>query len=495
MKIVNEFSELHKFANSTEPDFFGSDTADSEDYQSLEKYFVKRPEYDLFVSDLRRFHIVRARKGLGKSALLKHTAYLKSLQDTSDVVHIVGPSLSSSTHSMDTPQDQVAAWTSHLCEQVLKAVTKNIKTPKTRIEYLMLHRYGGIAERRSWFGTLVAVATLRLPFVALKNENLIDHHDVLGSYLSEKDSRTVWLLVDDIDASYMNTPRNNGFLAAFFTATRLLSDDFPNIRIRASVRRDVWATIRRRDEALDKCEEHVLDIEWSRNGILAIISGRIRSSIIQAVARAGFTVSQPLLSEVYQEGYEADKKLFRIVFDQKFAWGGGQMESNQLVSTLSAGRPRWAIQLCRMAAKKVLEYKGPNKVIKFGHVKTVLPAYSRSRLNDTVVEFKHQCEAVESLLYSFSNRTFEYETHEILHHIESRILSVQEIHIDEAVAGLSDIGAFLFRIGFIEAVDKRKKNIHYRFEDMPHFFRALPADHSFIKWNVAASFRSALGET
>jgi len=58
------------------------------------------------------------------------------------------------------------------------------------------------------------------------------------------------------------------------------------------------------------------------------------------------------------------------------------------------------------------------------------------------------------------------------------------------------IAAFLFRTGFLEAVDQRKnvssENKTLRYDDMPHFFEALPADHSYICWEINPAFRGGL---
>lgn len=35
------------------------------------------------------------------------------------------------------------------------------------------------------------------------------------------------------------------------------------LNIRASVRTDVWTILRNHDEALDKCEQYMIDLSWS----------------------------------------------------------------------------------------------------------------------------------------------------------------------------------------------------------------------------------------
>jgi hypothetical protein len=84
--------------------------------------------------------------------------------------------------------------------------------------------------------------------VAIKNELEI---------LKRVKDRNVWIIIDDLDATYQNTDAESIALATFFSACRYLLQDVKGINIRASVRTDVWALIRRYDEALDKMTQYV----------------------------------------------------------------------------------------------------------------------------------------------------------------------------------------------------------------------------------------------
>ena len=47
--------------------------------------------------------------------------------------------------------------------------------------------------------------------------------------------------------------------------------------IRASVRTDVWSIVSQYDEALDKCEQYIVDIHWSTNETGKILKSKILS--------------------------------------------------------------------------------------------------------------------------------------------------------------------------------------------------------------------------
>jgi hypothetical protein len=51
-----------------------------------------------------------------------------------------------------------------------------------------------------------------------------------------------------------------------------------DMNIRASVRTDVWALLRRYDEALDKMSQYVSEILWRQRDFLALLALRIQAS-------------------------------------------------------------------------------------------------------------------------------------------------------------------------------------------------------------------------
>src|ERR1039458_6170514 len=60
--------------------------------------------------------------------------------------------------------------------------------------------------------------------------------------------RKVWIIIDDLDATFQNTSPESLSLATFFSACRYLVQDVKGLFIRASVRTDVWALLRRYED-------------------------------------------------------------------------------------------------------------------------------------------------------------------------------------------------------------------------------------------------------
>ena len=84
--------------------------------------------------------------------------------------------------------------------------------------------------------------------------------------------RRVWILIDDLDATYQNTPAESLSLATFFSACRYLTQDLRDVFFRVTMRTDVWALLRRYDESLDKVEQYVSEILWYQQGFLDLLA-------------------------------------------------------------------------------------------------------------------------------------------------------------------------------------------------------------------------------
>jgi hypothetical protein len=89
------------------------------------------------------------------------------------------------------------------------------------------------------------------------------------------------LLVDDIDATFFDTPPLKLKIGTFFSACRKISREVQNLSIRASVRTDVWSILRD-NEDLDKSEQYMVDIRWNLREMEAIILKRILACLHKA---------------------------------------------------------------------------------------------------------------------------------------------------------------------------------------------------------------------
>jgi len=147
-----------------------------------------------------------------------------------------------------------------------------------------------------------------------------------------------------------------------------------------------------------------------------------------------------------------------------------------------------------MAAKQhMLHIQHKQNVVSRGVIRKVLIPYSRFRINDVVKEHKHQCENIEDIVMAFDTGNVRYDTSELLKYIDERIIKYYEIFIDEiGPADSKRVASFLYRIGFIEGIDTKNSYDRIYYDDSPHFFEALSANHSYVNWEVQHSFRASL---
>ena len=89
----------------------------------------------------------------------------------------------------------------------------------------------------------------------------------------------VYLLIDDLDATFQNTKTELLSLSTFFSACRYLTQDMKGISFRATMRSDVWPIIRKFDESLDKLEQYINELKWTSDEFRTLLFKRILSQI------------------------------------------------------------------------------------------------------------------------------------------------------------------------------------------------------------------------
>lgn len=440
-----------------DPRLFGNEAGDDEDDQTLSSYFVEKAEFASFLSDSVKFAVCRARKGMGKSALLTYTIYSKGQVKGDTVVKIWGPHLVGSLDSKLHAYEWIAEWKRTLAAFIPQAVEKEERSSSLGI--------GGFAAAKS-----------------------LAHPGPNG--------KLIWVCIDDVDATYRKSESEDLRLAAFFSACRDFVRDNLQVRLRVSVRQDVWASIRTTDEALDKCEQYMTDISWSRSGTRSIVAKRIMHYVSVTDghrAGRGAVRGSGRQGESAHDLSQQIKTSWNMIFPEKYpTWGGTMVPPHTVVHTLAAGRPRWALQLVRMAAAVAVQNN--DTLLKFGHLKQILPRYSRFRVNDLIREHVHQCERIEDAVYGFMHAPCDFSTAKLLSYVEENLCRQVAFIIDrrDEAANFLELAHFLFRIGFIEAVTKADKTIIIRFDDSPHLLRSLTARHDYMEWGVAIPYRAAL---
>jgi hypothetical protein len=299
--------------------------------------------------------------------------------------------------------------------------------------------------------------------------------------------KEVWILVDDLDATYQRTDRENLELSTFFSACRYLASQVTGINFRVTMRTDVWPLIRRYDESLDKFEQYVQDITWSQADFRTLLFKRI----IYQMNSLGITLPTQHSMKTQIEEYHIDQ-----IIEKWALWTGSERLTYEIIYTLSYHRPRWAIQLCKLAQKEAI--KGEVKLISKNHIDKVWGDYGKNRIADLIAEHKHQCSDVEEIINGFRGADRRMKRDELIMWIDNHITNHMTPVIEgKTVKSSLAIAHFLFRLGFIVARAEKEENAyeHYYFSDMPDFLSARTNSDFNVLWEIHPCYRQALDIT
>ncbi|MEZ4217340.1 MAG: hypothetical protein R3E88_12730 [Myxococcota bacterium] len=466
---------------------FGNEAGDDADPAELSKYFVEQADFRRFLQPEHKILVATAKKGVGKSALLQWAGYSVSESDTDAlVIKCRGADLVRSkfglTSQLATPNDHIRDWMIRLCAIVNRelALRVNLALSDDRITLVETAELDGYKSRN-----LVGCLLDRFDrILGDKQPKKVGARDEV-QLLKRVNDRKVWILIDDLDATYQNTNTESLALSTFFSACRYLTQDLKDVYFRATMRTDVWALIRRYDESLDKMEQYVFDIMWYQKEFLRLLYLRVATQIEATGGRL-----PPVPAHVSEQ--DAQERLLERVFVPKMEWARRMVDTYKVIYTLSYERPRWAIQLCKLAQATALRSR--RDIITKEDIDRVWGEYGTKRIADLVAEHKHQCAEIEELLNGFRgaerlmprDRLFAWINNRILNHINARIEG-------EDARSPIQVAHFLYRLGFIMARSESDSGYeHYRFDQMPDFLTSRTDDDFGLSWEIHPCYREAL---
>lgn len=472
-------------------DLFGNEAGEDEDKDRLASYYLEKPENDIFFNAHRPLAFVRARKGMGKSALLNYAQH-KLEKDYPQSIYI-SVKASDLISIKQHPDAGVSAlkftnyWQECLCTRIAIEIGRHIKVAITDDSMMLVE----MSELQGYKGRNIVSAlserfTQALPKLTAEKKCAENAQELLARY-TNKENISLWFFVDDIDSTFVDTPENRILVSSFFTACRNIVNAVKGLFIRASVRTDVWAIIKD-DEALDKCEQYMVDLNWSTED-----TGKILSKKILTYFESTYPDDDDI--RLLQNHYPLSQpQVFELIFRKKIRWSDRQLAPYRPIHILSAGRPRWAAQLCKMAAKDA--YKKNVDKIGVGNLNSIMFDYGKYRLSDLYKEHNHQCNELTHIIESFRNSSKAYTSDELLDFIQTKIISGADKPIvieNVPIKAPLDIAHFLYRIGFITLDDNSLNKGHsfIRFEDVPDLL--IPSNYNpSDKWVVHPSYRTIL---
>jgi len=478
-----------------DPYLFGNDAAEDEEADVFASYAVERPELSDFSSAARRICIARAYKGEGKSALLRlSAAKVSESTDPQIVAPISANSLSPSIDSSDFAT-WVRAWKAAILGQLAAEVGATIGMAWSDDAMSLVEE----AERQG-FKSRSPVATIlerlkfgQVDFAELKLNPLSQQR--LGTTNPEKvlqrwakQGTRVWLFIDDVDLNFQNTPPQRAKVASFFVACREVVNTVKGLCIRAAVRPSVWTIIKLEFEALSHVEQYAYDLQWSEETIRGMLSRRVEAYL----KRNGLW--KPYAAMLPGGAFERDKALIAEVFQSPMQWGETSRPPHVLIYTLSKHRPRWAIELSKVAAASAAK-RGKSKIGR-DDIFDNLGGFGKHRIEDTCAEFRSQCLQVDELIGAFSREQEQFKTDELLKLIDNRILT----HLSPQIVGFAgkatsrDVAAFLFQVGFFFGRRELPGGgyEHIGFAEQPTLWLSRTDLDRGLSWEIHPVFRQAL---
>lgn len=474
----------------TDDRLFGNDAGDDEDLRILNYYFYERAEFQRFYATENALRIVKARKGTGKSALLRRIESKARDRNPNDLFVVCkGNEIAPNFADQHNSANPALAWQRAICARINRELGAKIKVAMgddsiALVEAAELDSFRG----RNILSALSDRLIKKLPVAGVELERsrvpIGDEIQMLKRVAASEDNN-VWLIVDDIDATFKNTDASRTNIAAFFSACRDLVQKVKGLVIRVSVRTDVWTLLRGTDEALDKCDQYMFNLRWNVDEVAYILVSKM-DAYFQFVNKG--VISNPA------SNVEARKvQAFLKVFTQKFPWGkDASIDSQKYLALYSQGRPRWTANLCRAAAIKA-DARGHQKIDEMD-VKSVLGSYSAQRRLDLAGEHSSEYRDFNGLLQIFSGWKKKFSTTELLsrisnEHIKKATASEGETRLQDAV----QLAHLLFRAGALAAIKKNAsyRNQHLDYEDKPTLLTSRAALDEGFDWEIPMYLRPA----
>ncbi len=491
----------------TDPYLFGNDAGEDEDPDFLASYFVEKPSFRVFTNPSAKIAIARARKGLGKSALLSKVARQIAIHDTTSIVIFVrGSDLTGlGEFSSSDPSFLVNQWQQVVCSRINIEIGRRLNLALDDISMTMVESSELAGLRgRNLIGSLLDRLKTKFKFamaeVSVEKLQQTNPLFLLQNHADNASEMNVWIFIDDIDSTYIDNENLRLKIATFFSAMRKLVTDVKGVSIRASVRTDVWTEIRRIDESLDKCEQYMVDILWSYTEFTRILVNKLHAYVKRTF---------PDSTEAAHWTPENNAtEILGLVFSRKIPWGNSSLPTERAIHILAAGRPRWAGQLCRLAAEETArqhtrregESRLSNHLITGAAFRAVMRHYGQYRLDDLYREHRHQFSALQSLIECFAGGQTIYTTDLLRQRILAMYMQQDSdkpqmpILYGRELRSELELCQFIYKIGFLHGRDDNDKKplsfVYY--EDRQDLLSNSNNFDDGMSWEIHPSYRTAL---
>lgn len=350
---------------TTKTELFGQLDAFDENDEVFENYFLETNIYKK-IKGKEKFYIIVGEKGTGKSALLK-MCMINNEKNEEVVVDIKRPQI--------TEKVQVSKLVDLWKDSLSKNIVDEIEKKRERIT--------DSKKVNTLFKGIEAIAS---PII--ENKTNINYWEIKKYVFDffEKENRTINIYIDDLDVGYRNTSEQNDSIAALFTAIREMLRENKALKVRMTLRTDVYDNVRRTDESSDKIQNNRIDLKITNHEILAMLVKRVLSFWGDNTQDNFMALNQDnMMGKI--DG------LIAPIYHGKGNWENKPMR--YILMTLTRRRPRDIFALCGLAWDHAVE-NGRIK-IETDDINAVIVQYSNERLRDIISEYQYEFRKSEDL--------------------------------------------------------------------------------------------------
>lgn len=244
-------------------DMFGELDAQEDNEQRLDDFFLKTDVFEK-IHNNRPLRIIVAQKGVGKSAILRKS-YLENIHNN-QLSLWVRPDDIENLETIENSTDTIKLirqWKNGLEKLIITKVCENFEVSSDE-------------EINKYFKYSFKITDKLLKIIKKANEH-VDISEV-NKLITQQYMKTnkIVVYIDDLDRAWNGSKENIARISALVTAARNMCSDDSSLKIRISLRSDVYYLFRKADESTDKVSTNVITLDWTQHELLAMLVKRIQ---------------------------------------------------------------------------------------------------------------------------------------------------------------------------------------------------------------------------
>lgn len=457
---------------------FGELAAEDEEIIRFKSSFFKSSTYEKIHNE-RPLRILVAHKGVGKSALFR-MSYEENISNNVLTLWIRPNDIADlcQVSEDENPLSLIEKWKDGLNSRIVELVMQ-----KFRVDTDSDFTSNVVQKGVNLIDKITAIVKGIEDKIDIENSKKL----IAKKYIA---NRKVVIYIDDLDRAWEGTTNNIKRIAALLNAVRDLTNAYPCLHFRISLRSDVYFLVRTADESTDKIEGNVIWLNWTEHELLVFLAKRVQSYL-------GNKLSEKELMKKPQ--FEIAKELYPIM--EKIFKGEGKWNNkpiHYILLSLTRRRPRDLINLCTQAAREAFD--NHHSKISTDDWEAIFSRYSQNRLQDTINEHRYELPNIRQLLLGMKpnheqrklSGSQKYTEDQLIRKISGIMQNGEFVFSNGLVATAKELLTFMYKINFLVA----RKDLADGYIDRKYFEdnNYLSTEHIEFgyDWEVHPAFRWAL---